>query len=133
MTILSVDSIAAVLIVLLSGLVATAVARQLTGGAVDSGVALAMSAMALLATGFLATYTPEPNAPKNEQEIPTDPTFSCWAAVPCGRTAPSLTSILTGAWPQTHGIRDNFTANTGIADELRSRLQRWLSEQMEQP
>jgi arylsulfatase A-like enzyme/GT2 family glycosyltransferase len=28
--------------------------------------------------------------------------------VPCARTAPSLVSLLTGTWPQTHGIRDNF-------------------------
>jgi len=29
--------------------------------------------------------------------------------VPCGRTAPSVASIMTGTWPHTHGIRDNFT------------------------
>jgi arylsulfatase A-like enzyme/glycosyltransferase involved in cell wall biosynthesis len=29
--------------------------------------------------------------------------------VPCARTAPSLISMLTGTWPHTHGIRDNFT------------------------
>lgn len=28
--------------------------------------------------------------------------------VPCARTAPSLVSLLTGTWPHTHGIRDNF-------------------------
>jgi len=28
--------------------------------------------------------------------------------VPCARTAPSLISMLTGTWPNTHGIRDNF-------------------------
>ena len=27
---------------------------------------------------------------------------------PIGRTAPAITSILTGAWPDSHGIRDNF-------------------------
>lgn len=31
---------------------------------------------------------------------------SCY--VPCARTAPSLVSLLTGAWPHTHGIRDNY-------------------------
>jgi arylsulfatase A-like enzyme/glycosyltransferase involved in cell wall biosynthesis len=31
---------------------------------------------------------------------------SCY--VPCARTAPSLVSMLTGTWPQRHGIRDNF-------------------------
>jgi arylsulfatase A-like enzyme len=30
--------------------------------------------------------------------------------VPCARTAPSLVSLLTGTWPHTHGIRDNFVA-----------------------
>jgi arylsulfatase A-like enzyme/glycosyltransferase involved in cell wall biosynthesis len=28
--------------------------------------------------------------------------------VPCARTAPSLISLLTGTWPYTHGVRDNF-------------------------
>ena len=28
--------------------------------------------------------------------------------VPCARTAPSLISMLTGTWPSSHGIRDNF-------------------------
>jgi arylsulfatase A-like enzyme len=28
--------------------------------------------------------------------------------VPCARTAPSLVSMLSGTWPHTHGIRDNF-------------------------
>lgn len=28
--------------------------------------------------------------------------------VPCARTAPSLISMLTGTWPRTHGVRDNF-------------------------
>lgn len=31
--------------------------------------------------------------------------------VPCARTAPSLVSLLTGTWPHTHGIRDNFNAD----------------------
>ncbi|MEQ1592397.1 MAG: sulfatase-like hydrolase/transferase [Thiobacillaceae bacterium] len=31
--------------------------------------------------------------------------------VPCARTAPSLISLLTGTWPHTHGIRDNFAAD----------------------
>ena len=31
--------------------------------------------------------------------------------VPCARTAPSLISMLTGTWPHTHGIRDNFVSN----------------------
>ncbi len=31
--------------------------------------------------------------------------------VPCARTAPSLVSMLTGTWPHTHGIRDNFIAD----------------------
>jgi len=28
--------------------------------------------------------------------------------VPCARTAPSLISMLTGTWPHTHGVHDNF-------------------------
>lgn len=31
--------------------------------------------------------------------------------VPCGRTAPSLLTLLTGTWPYTHGVRDNFVAD----------------------
>lgn len=31
--------------------------------------------------------------------------------VPCARTAPSLVSLLTGTWPHTHGIRDNFNVD----------------------
>lgn len=31
--------------------------------------------------------------------------------VPCARTAPSLVSLFTGTWPQTHGIRDNFVGD----------------------
>lgn len=32
--------------------------------------------------------------------------------VPCARTSPSLISLLTGTWPHTHDIRDNFVADT---------------------
>jgi len=28
--------------------------------------------------------------------------------VPCARTAPSLISLFTGAWPHSHGVRDNY-------------------------
>lgn len=31
--------------------------------------------------------------------------------VPCARTAPSLVSLLTGTWPHTHGVRDNFVSD----------------------
>ncbi len=31
--------------------------------------------------------------------------------VPCARTAPSLLSLLTGLWPHTHGVRDNFVTD----------------------
>ena len=31
--------------------------------------------------------------------------------VPCARTAPSLVSLMTGTWPHTHGIRDNFNVD----------------------
>lgn len=38
---------------------------------------------------------------------------TCFTAcyVPCARTAPSLLSFLTGVWPHTHGIRDNFAGD----------------------
>lgn len=32
--------------------------------------------------------------------------------VPCARTAPSLISMFTGTWPHTHGVRDNFIAQS---------------------
>jgi arylsulfatase A-like enzyme/glycosyltransferase involved in cell wall biosynthesis len=32
--------------------------------------------------------------------------------VPCARTAPSLISMLTGTWPHTHGVRDNFAGDS---------------------
>ncbi len=37
-------------------------------------------------------------------------TFFTACYVPCARTAPSLLSLLTGTWPHTHGIRDNFVS-----------------------
>jgi glycosyltransferase involved in cell wall biosynthesis/arylsulfatase A-like enzyme len=40
--------------------------------------------------------------------------------IPCGRTAPSLASLLTGTWPHTHGIRDNFALPTDAAAHLAS-------------
>jgi glycosyltransferase involved in cell wall biosynthesis len=39
--------------------------------------------------------------------------------VPCARTAPSLISMLTGTWPHTHGIRDNFVPD----DETRLKVE----------
>lgn len=38
--------------------------------------------------------------------------------VPCARTAPSLLSLFTGAWPHSHGVRDNFVGDA----ETRPRL-----------
>lgn len=40
--------------------------------------------------------------------------------VPCARTAPSLISMLTGTWPHTHGIRDNFVADDETQLEVQS-------------
>ena len=31
--------------------------------------------------------------------------------IPCARTAPSLLSLFTGAWPHSHGVRDNFVSD----------------------
>jgi arylsulfatase A-like enzyme len=36
-------------------------------------------------------------------------TYLSQCFIPCGRTAPSLASLLTGTWPHTHGVRDNFS------------------------
>jgi arylsulfatase A-like enzyme/GT2 family glycosyltransferase len=45
--------------------------------------------------------------PNIDQLVETGVLFAnCY--VPCARTAPSLISMLTGTWPHTHGIRDNF-------------------------
>jgi arylsulfatase A-like enzyme/glycosyltransferase involved in cell wall biosynthesis len=53
--------------------------------------------------------------PHIDQLATTGALFSnCY--VPCARTAPSLISMLTGTWPHTHGIRDNF------ADDENTRL-----------
>jgi len=38
-------------------------------------------------------------------------TFFANAYVPLARTAPSLTSLFTGTWPHTHGIRDNYISD----------------------
>lgn len=35
--------------------------------------------------------------------------------VPVGRTAPSLLSQLTGTWPHTHGVRDNYVGDKELA------------------
>ena len=43
---------------------------------------------------------------------------SCY--VPCARTAPSLISLLTGTWPHTHGVRDNFVADDETQLEVAS-------------
>lgn len=34
--------------------------------------------------------------------------------VPVARTAPSLSSLLTGTWPHTHGIRDNYVPDKEV-------------------
>ncbi len=46
--------------------------------------------------------------------------------VPCARTAPSLISMLTGTWPHTHGVRDNFVADSNTRLPV-STLPQWLS------
>ncbi len=38
-------------------------------------------------------------------------TFFTNAYVPLARTAPSITSLLTGTWPHTHGVRDNYISD----------------------
>jgi arylsulfatase A-like enzyme len=40
--------------------------------------------------------------------------------IPCGRTAPSLVSLLTGVWPHTHGVRDNFGLSSEMSGQVPS-------------
>jgi len=47
--------------------------------------------------------------------------------VPCARTAPSLLSLLTGTWPHTHGVRDNFVTDAQTHVDLPA-LPRLLAE-----
>lgn len=42
-------------------------------------------------------------------------TYFSHCYVPCARTAPSLISMLTGTWPHTHGVRDNFVGDDELA------------------
>ncbi len=48
--------------------------------------------------------------------------------VPCARTAPSLISLLTGTWPHTHGIRDNFVPHEDARLRVHA-LPQWLKAQ----
>lgn len=48
--------------------------------------------------------------------------------VPCARTAPSLLSLFTGAWPHEHGVRDNFVLPEQF-DTSRPALPRILAQQ----
>jgi arylsulfatase A-like enzyme/glycosyltransferase involved in cell wall biosynthesis len=57
------------------------------------------------ALGYRRKLTP------NIDALASRSTFFSNCYVPCARTAPSLISLLTGAWPQTHGIRDNFVSS----------------------
>jgi arylsulfatase A-like enzyme/GT2 family glycosyltransferase len=54
------------------------------------------------ALGYHRALTP------NIDALATAGTLFANCYVPCARTAPSLVSMLTGTWPHTHGIRDNF-------------------------
>ncbi len=54
------------------------------------------------ALGYRRTLTP------NLDRLASDGALFANCYVPCARTAPSLISMLTGTWPHTHGIRDNY-------------------------
>lgn len=64
------------------------------------------------ALGYHRTLTP------NIDRLASQGTLFSNCYVPCARTAPSLISMLTGTWPHTHGIRDNFIAD----DETRLKV-----------
>jgi len=57
------------------------------------------------AAGYARNLTPNMDALAQQGTLFTN----CY--VPCARTAPSLISMLTGTWPHTHGIRDNFVTD----------------------
>lgn len=57
------------------------------------------------ALGYRRALTPNLDALSREGAL----FANCY--VPCARTAPSLVSLFTGTWPQTHGIRDNFVSD----------------------
>ncbi len=73
------------------------------------------------AMGYRRTLTPSIDA------LAASGTLFANCYVPCARTAPSLISMLTGTWPHTHGVRDNFIddENTELkADALPSLLKK---------
>lgn len=47
--------------------------------------------------------------------------------VPLGRTGPSLLSLLTGTWPHTHGVRDNYVGD-GEVGPFKEALPRLLAQ-----
>ena len=57
------------------------------------------------ALGYHRALTP------NIDQLAASGTLFSNCYVPCARTAPSLISMLTGTWPHTHGIRDNFVSD----------------------
>lgn len=54
------------------------------------------------AMGYHRSLTP------NIDKLAADGALFANCYVPCARTAPSLISMLTGTWPHTHGVRDNY-------------------------
>ena len=58
-------------------------------------------------------------------ELARQGTWFSQCYVPCARTAPSLVSILTGQWPTSHGIRDNFVSDEETRTSFDA-LPRWL-------
>ena len=59
-------------------------------------------------------------------ELARQGTWFSQCYVPCARTAPSLASLLTGLWPTSHGIRDNFVSDDDANHPLDA-LPRWLA------
>lgn len=57
------------------------------------------------ALGYRRSLTPNLDALSSQGAL----FANCY--VPCARTAPSLVSLFTGTWPQTHGVRDNFVSD----------------------
>src|SRR3569623_64071 len=88
-------------------LVAAAGHRLLRQDRQGLAAGLAATWAGLIALVTWATWDPRRLTPFIDQ-FAAEGTFFANAYVPRARTAPSLTSLFTGTWPHTHGIRDNY-------------------------
>ena len=91
---------------------------QLAGAATDGPLNVLMIGSDTLRADRLGSLGyPRPTTPFIDRLAEHGFLFShCY--VPIARTAPSIVSIMTGTWPQTHGVRANFTLPRRFNDRL---------------